>query len=323
MLNFALIGASGYIAPRHLHAIADTGNQLVAAIDPHDSVGILDSFFPDARFFTEIERFDRFLEKMRIAKEDRRVDVVSVCSPNYLHDAHCRLGLRVGANVICEKPLVLNPWNLDQLQQIEQEHEGKINNVLQLRLHPSLLELKKQLVNSQNKTKHDVVITYITPRGAWYDISWKGSPEKSGGIATNIGIHLFDMCHWLFGSIQSSAVHYRSPKKSMGFVEFQNANVRWFLSLDRSDLPESGVDGGNPAFRSILIDGEERMFSAGFTDLHTRVYEEILAGRGFGIEEARPSLELVHSIRNATPAKPTIEAHPMYQNLDFEREAVR
>ncbi len=300
MKNFAITGVAGYIAPRHLQAIKDTGNQLVAAVDPNDSVGILDKYFPDVSFFTEFERFDRHLEKLRREKGQEKVDYLAICSPNNLHDAHIRLALRVGANAICEKPLVLNPWNLDALQELEHESSARVYTVLQLRVHPALLELKKKLSNQKSKKKHEVVLTYITSRGLWYYFSWKGMIEKSGGIATNIGIHFFDFLMWLFGDAQSCVLHLKDNKRMSGFIELQNANVKWFLSTDRSDLPTEASEKGAPTFRSISVDGEEIQFSEGFTDLHTRVYEETLKGNGFGIEDARPSIILVQKLRSAS-----------------------
>ena len=309
-LNFAIIGVAGYIAPRHLKAIKETNNRLVAAVDPNDSVGLLDQYSFDVRYFTEIERFDRHLEKLRHGPESERVNYVSICSPNYLHDAHCRLALRVRANVICEKPLVINPWNLDALQEIETEYAGKINTVLQLRLHPKLVELRQKLQASQSTAQHDVVLTYVTARGAWYHTSWKGYIEKSGGIATNIGIHLFDLLMWLFGKAGEIRVHYSDPERMSGYLELERARVRWFLSINHSDLPFTVEPGVHSTYRSIVIDGQEVEFTEGFTDLHTRVYQETLAGRGFGIEDARPSIELVHRIRTSPISSPADDVHP-------------
>jgi len=297
--NFAIIGVGGYIAPRHLRAVRDTGNNLVAAVDPKDSVGILDQFGYDISFFTEIERFDRHLEKLRRGPEENRVQYVSVCSPNYLHDAHCRLAMRVGADVICEKPLVINPWNLDSLIEIEAETGRKVNTVLQLRVHPELLKLREALQSDRSGKQHDVVLTYITSRGIWYHISWKGQPEKSGGVATNIGVHFFDLLLWLFGPAGEVKLYHADNKRMSGFIELENARVRWFLSVDVNDLPVSVLANGKKTFRSIMVDGQEIEFSEGFTDLHTRVYEETLAGRGFGIQDARPSIELTHRIRTS------------------------
>lgn len=307
--NFAVIGVGGYIAPRHLRAIRDTGNRLVAAVDPKDSVGILDQYSFDVKFFTEIERFDRHLEKMRRGPEENRIHYVSVCSPNYLHDAHCRLALRVGADVICEKPLVINPWNFDALAELEVETKHHISTVLQLRVHPELIKLKQALQGAGGK--HDVMLTYITSRGPWYHTSWKGQQDKSGGVATNIGVHFFDLLLWLFGPAGGIKVYHSDNQRMSGFIELENARVRWFLSVDHQDLPFTTKAGGKTTFRSITVDGKEIEFSEGFTDLHTRVYEETLAGRGFGIAEARPSIELTYAIRTA-PISPKDEcAHPL------------
>jgi UDP-N-acetyl-2-amino-2-deoxyglucuronate dehydrogenase len=309
-VNFAVIGVGGYIAPRHLRAIRDTGNRLIAAVDPNDSVGLLDQYSFDVRFFTEIERFDRHLEKLRRGPENERIDFVSICSPNYLHDAHCRLALRVHANAICEKPLVINPWNLDALQEIEEEYEGKINTVLQLRLHPTILDLQTRLNSAASDKKHQVILTYVTARGAWYHTSWKGYPEKSGGIATNIGIHLFDLLLWLFGKPEVSEVYYSDPERMSGYLELEHAQVLWYLSINSQDLPFPVTPGSKSTYRSITINDEEVEFTEGFTDLHTRVYQETLAGRGFGIDDARPSIELVHRIRTAAISTNTNEIHP-------------
>ena len=310
MKNFAITGVAGYIAPRHLQAIKETGNELVAAVDPHDSVGILDKYFPDVSFFTEFERFDRHLEKLRRENKEHKVDYLSICSPNNLHDAHIRLALRVGAHAICEKPLVLNPWNLDALQELERESSSRVFNVLQLRVHPALMELKKKLSGEKSNKKHDVVLSYVTSRGLWYYFSWKGMAEKSGGIATNIGIHFFDFLIWLFGNPQTCILHLKDIKKMSGFIELENANVKWFLSTDRNDLPDEAVKKGDSTFRSITVDGQEVQFSDGFTDLHTRVYEETLKGNGFGIEDARPSIILVQKLRTATVVETKDEIHP-------------
>jgi UDP-N-acetyl-2-amino-2-deoxyglucuronate dehydrogenase len=310
MKNFAVTGVAGYIAPRHLQAIKDTGNQLVAAVDPNDSVGILDKYFPDVSFFTEFERFDRHLEKLRREKNQEKVDYVTICSPNNLHDAHIRLALRVGANAICEKPLVLNPWNLDALQDLEQETTTRVYTILQLRVHPALLELKQKLSKEKSNQKHEVVLSYITSRGLWYYFSWKGMIEKSGGIATNIGIHFFDLLIWLFGDAQSSVLHIKDDKRMSGFMELKNANVKWFLSTDRNDLPKETSKKGLSTFRSITVDGNELQFSDGFTDLHTRVYEETLKGNGFGIEDARPSIVLVRKLRSALAINVLDNIHP-------------
>ncbi len=308
--NFAIIGVAGYVAPRHLKAIQDTGNRLVAAVDPNDSVGVLDHYSFDVRYFNEIERFDRHLEMLRRGPDQERVHYVSICSPNYLHDAHCRLALRVHSNAICEKPLVINPWNLDALEDIEREYNGKINTILQLRLHPAILELHDSLSSSITSHRREVVLTYVTARGAWYHTSWKGYAEKSGGIATNIGIHLFDLLLWLFGSAGEMHVYLADSERMSGSLDLDRAHVRWFLSINPGDLPFSMTPGGRSTYRSIAIDGQEVEFTEGFTDLHTRVYQETLAGRGFGIEDARPSIELVHRIRTAPTEKPKEDIHP-------------
>ena len=306
MENFALIGVGGYVAPRHLKAIRDTGNRLVAAVDPFDSVGILDQYNLDARFFTEFERFDRFLEKLRRRSSERQVSYVSICSPNYLHDAHVRLALRVRAHAICEKPLVISPWNLDQLAELEAEFGRRVCTVLQLRVHPKLVKLREDILKSNPDHQFDVSLTYVTRRGPWYGVSWKGSEEKSGGVAMNIGVHFFDMLMWLFGSVQECQVHLRQKEKMAGFLALERADVRWFLSVDADDLPDGCLEAGKPAFRSITIDGSEVEFSGGFEDLHTRVYEQTLAGDGFGIEDARPSVELVHQIRTCEISSPPL-----------------
>lgn len=306
MKNFAITGVAGFVAPRHLRAIVDTGNRIVAATDPHDSVGLLDRYSFDVRFFTEFERFDRHLEKLRRGPAGERVHYVSICSPNYLHDAHARLALRVGADAICEKPLVIAPWNLDALEELEEETGRRVYTVLQLRLHPVLLALKERL--AADSRHHTVSLTYVTSRGRWYDVSWKGSTERSGGIAVNIGIHLFDLLVWLFGAVRESDVHLAEPCTMAGHLELQRATVRWFLSTDRRVLPEGPAQS---TFRSIVVDDEEIEFSDGFTDLHTRVYEATLGGRGFGIADARGSIELAHRIRTARVAPPRIAPHPM------------
>jgi len=306
--NFAIIGGGGYIAPRHMKAIRDTGNRLVAALDPSDSVGILDSYTYDVAFFTEFERFDRHVDKLRRQGGAQRIHYVSICSPNYLHDAHIRFALRVGADAICEKPLVLNPWNLDALLEVERETGRRVYNILQLRLHPAIIALKDKVARSPKK-KYDIDLSYITSRGRWYFTSWKGSAEKSGGVASNIGVHFFDMLMWIFGAVQHHEVHLSSEQKMAGYLELENANVRWFLSVDRADVPEPARAAGKNTFRSITVDGEEVEFSDGFTDLHTMVYREILAGRGFGLEDARASINLVYGLRNAVPVNGG-HAHP-------------
>ncbi len=313
--NFALTGASGYVAPRHLKAIRDSGNTLVAAVDPHDSVGILDSYFREVRFFTEFERFDRHVEKLRRLDDDKQVHYVSICSPNYLHDAHCRFALRVGADAICEKPLVLNPWNIDALKELEEESGHRIYTILQLRVHPSMIELRNKLREQLSNTRKDVRLTYITSRGLWYLVSWKGQAERSGGLATNIGIHFFDILMWLFGEVKQSEVHFASPTKTGGYIELNNARVQWFLSIDAEDLPPEIKEKGQATYRSITMDGEEMEFSGGFTDLHTVVYKETLAGHGFGLEDARPSIELVHGIRNGNMTGIKEHSHPYVARL--------
>lgn len=310
--NFAMIGAAGYIAPRHLRAIHETGNRLVTATDPHDAVGILDQYFPDSSFFVEFERFDRHLEKLRRKGEDRRVHYVSICSPNYLHDAHIRAALRVHADAICEKPLVLNPWNLDALHVLEQETGNRVRTILQLRHHQTIIDLKKAYSGPPSTHRHQVVLTYITSRGQWYHYSWKGIREKSGGLASNIGIHFFDMLMWIFGTPTGMEVHYDDSYKVGGYLELPNADVRWFLSVDPEDLPEVCKEKGQRTFRSITIDGQEVEFSEGFTDLHTISYRGILEGGGFGLEDARPSIELVQRIRVETPVMNPETAHPAF-----------
>ena len=307
MKRFALIGAAGYIAPRHMIAIKDTGNELVAALEPNDSVGIIDSYFPEADFFTEFERFDRHVDKMR--RNGEGIDFASICSPNYLHDSHMRFALRSGADAICEKPLVLNPWNIDGLLEVEEETERKINTILQLRVHPSIIELRNRIALEQKNHKHEVDLTYITSRGHWYQQSWKGNEKKSGGIATNIGVHFFDMLYFIFGGQQESKVHLNQETRAAGYLEYEHARVRWFLSIDVNDLPDQVRSQGQRTFRSITVDEQEIEFSGGFTDLHTRSYEEILAGRGFSLEENRVAIETVASIRNATLDK-SGERHP-------------
>lgn len=311
--NFALLGAAGYVAPKHMMAIKENGQKLVAALDSSDSVGILDSFSYDVAFFTEFERFDRHSEKLRRMGDDSRLHYVSICTPNYLHDAHIRFALRIGANAICEKPLVLNPWNLDALAEMEAETGNRIFNILQLRVHPSIVALKEK-INAEKeglKKKHEVDLAYITSRGNWYFHSWKGDINKSGGVVTNIGIHFFDMLMWIFGPVGLQEVHYCDEKKMAGFLELENARIRWFLSVDRHDLPEQVKKEAKTTFRSITIDGEEIEFSGGFTDLHTLVYRDILAGRGFGVDDARPSINLVYALRNSKPSPSgTDRIHP-------------
>jgi UDP-N-acetyl-2-amino-2-deoxyglucuronate dehydrogenase len=308
--NFALVGAGGFVAPRHLRAIKENDQNLLAILDPNDSVGVIDSYFPEASFFTEYERFDRHIEKLRREGEEKRVHYVSICSPNYLHDAHIRFALRADANAICEKPLVLNPWNAEALKSLEKETGRRVYTILQLRHHPSIIELKNKIDSAGKGKKHDIVLTYITPRGKWYHYSWKGDVMKSGGIATNIGIHFFDMLTWIFGKSISNTLHYSKKEKAGGLIELENANVKWFLSIDKKDLK-----AGDKTFRSITLDGEEIEFSEGFTDLHTISYREILEGRGFKIEEALPSIEAVFNIRSANPVGLKGEYHPFLKKI--------
>ena len=296
MKNFALIGAAGYIAPMHMKAIKDTGNNLIAALDKHDSVGILDSYFPEADFFTEFERFDRHLEKLK--RQGIKTDYLSVCSPNYLHDSHIRFGLRIGATVICEKPVVLNPWNIDALAEIEKETGNQVFTILQLRLHPAIIALKEKVDASTTGKKHKVELQYITSRGHWYHTSWKGDIAKSGGIATNIGVHFFDMLMWIFGDVVENNVTTHSVQTASGHLELEKATVNWSLSIDANNLPEEAKASGKRTYRVLSIDGENFEFSDGFTELHTQSYAKIIAGRGFPISETRKAIELVHQIRN-------------------------
>ncbi|HLO74951.1 MAG TPA: Gfo/Idh/MocA family oxidoreductase [Magnetospirillum sp.] len=308
MTRFALIGAAGFIAPRHMKAIKDTGNQLVAALDPNDSVGIIDSYFPDADFFIEFERFDRHVDKLR--RRGQPVDYMSICSPNYLHDAHIRFSLRNHAHAICEKPLVLNPWNIDALAEIEKESGHRLYNILQLRLHPAICELRRKIAAAPKDKIFDVDLTYLTSRGHWYHTSWKGEVNKSGGIATNIGVHFFDMLAWVFGQRKASTVHIHQAKTAAGYLEYERARVRWFLSIDADNLPPEAVAAGKRTYRSILIENQELEFSEGFTDLHTVSYQHILSGGGFGLDDARASIEAVYDIRNATPQGLVGDYHP-------------
>ncbi len=313
MKNFALIGAAGYVAPRHMKAIKDTGNTLIAALDPNDSVGIIDSYFPDADFFTEFERFDRHIDRKR--RDGVPTDYVSIASPNYLHDSHIRFALRSGADAICEKPIVLNPHNIDLLVEDEKEYGKKVNTILQLRLHPSIIQLKEEVEAAPKDKKYEVDLTYITSRGHWYDVSWKGDVRKAGGVATNVGVHFYDMLHYIFGGIQDNIVHYSEPAKAAGYLEYEHARVRWFLSVDANDLPEAVAVTGQRTYRSITVSGEEIEFSGGFTDLHTRSFEEILAGRGFGLEDNRVAIEIVSEIRNATPLGAVGNFHPFLKKI--------
>lgn len=314
MKKFALIGAGGYIAPRHLKAIKDTGNVLVAALDKNDSVGILDTYFPDADFFTEFERFDRHLEMLR-RHPGSGVDYVSICSPNYLHDAHVRFALRIGADAICEKPLVLNPWNVVALEEAEKETGKSINTILQLRLHPAVVLLKERIEKSPADKTFDIDLTYITARGHWYMVSWKGDTSKSGGIATNIGIHFFDMLSWIFGTVRKNIVHLYEPRKAGGYLELERARVRWFLSIDSKDLPVDPQHSKRMTYRSVTVDGKEIEFSDGFGDLHTESYRQILAGKGFRPMDVLNSVIIASDIRNAKPAGLEGDYHPMLKKI--------
>lgn len=311
--NFGIIGVAGYIAVRHLHAIKETGNNLLASLDRFDSVGRIDSYFPESDFFVEFERFDRHFDKMK--RTGTKIDYVSICSPNYLHDSHIRFALRHRADAICEKPIVLNPWNIDALQEIEKETGRNIYTVLQLRLHPKIIELRDKIKKGPEGKIYDIDMSYVTSRGNWYNISWKGDMQKSGGVATNIGIHFFDMLSWIFGNSRSNIVHLSEKNKAAGYLELEKARVRWFLSLDYNDIPGDAKMAGKRTFRSITVDGQEIEFSEGFTDLHTQTYREILAGRGFGINEARQSVETVYTIRNAKPSGLHGDYHPILKTL--------
>lgn len=309
MKNFVLIGAAGYIAPRHLKAIKDTGNKLVAALDKFDSVGIMDSFFPDASFFVEFERFDRHLEKLKRAGES--IDYLSICSPNYLHDSHIRFGLRQGVSVICEKPLVLNPWNVEALSEIQEETGSETYNILQLRLHPDIIKLREQVMSADPNKTYDIDLTYITSRGNWYYTSWKGDIHKSGGIATNIGIHFFDMLIWIFGDVKDNIIHLHQHDRAAGLLILEKARVRWFLSINENMLPAEVSAKNQSTYRSIKIAGNEIEFSDGFKDLHTKSYQQILDGHGFKLIEALPSIELVHTIRTTVPVGVKGDYHPL------------
>lgn len=312
MKNFALIGIAGYIAPRHLQAIRDTNNNLVAALDKFDTVGILDSYFPSTDFFTEFERFDRHLDKQR--RQGNKIDYVSICTPNYLHDSHIRFAMRHQADAICEKPLVLSPWNIDALAEIEKETGKKVHTILQLRLHPSIIALKKEVEESPKEKTFDVDLTYITSRGHWYKTSWKGDESKSGGVATNIGIHFFDMLAWVFGSVKSNTVHLMNADSAAGVLTLEKATVRWFLSIDYNNIPDELKAKGKRTYRSLTMEGKEIEFSDGFTDLHTKSYEHILSGSGFGLKEARPSIQTAYEIRNQPITPLQGDFHPMLKN---------
>jgi UDP-N-acetyl-2-amino-2-deoxyglucuronate dehydrogenase len=311
--NFGLIGVAGYIAVRHLKAIKDTGNNLLASLDKFDSVGLLDSYFPKSDFFVEFERFDRHFDKLK--RTGTKIDYVSICSPNYLHDSHIRFALRHQADAICEKPIVLNPWNIDALQEIEKETGRKIYTVLQLRLHPRIIELREKIKNGPKNKVYDIDLSYITSRGNWYYISWKGDIQKSGGIACNIGIHFFDMLGWIFGEVKNNVVNISEPTKAAGYLDLANARVRWFLSLDYNDIPKETKEKGQRTFRSIIIEGEELEFSEGFTELHTATYREIIAGNGFGLDDARQSVITAYDIRNARPIGLQGNYHPILKKL--------
>jgi UDP-N-acetyl-2-amino-2-deoxyglucuronate dehydrogenase len=311
--NFGIIGVAGYIAVRHLHAIKETGNILLASLDKFDSVGRIDSYFPESDFFVEFERFDRHFDKLK--RTGTSIDYVSICSPNYLHDSHIRFALRHQADAICEKPIVLNPWNVEALQQIENETGKKIYTVLQLRLHPKIIELREKIRNGPKDKIYDIDLTYITSRGNWYSISWKGDQQKSGGIATNIGIHFFDMLGWIFGESKKSVVHLSEHNKAAGFLELERARVRWFLSIDYNDIPAGIKKGGIRTFRSITVDGEELEFSEGFTELHTDTYKEILAGRGFSLKDVRQSVETAYMLRNSKPTGLQGDYHPILKTI--------
>lgn len=317
MKNFALIGAAGYIAPRHMKAIKDTGNNLIAALDPYDGIGIMDSNFPEANFFTEFERFDRFVDKWH-RNSGKKIDYVSICSPNYLHDSHIRFALKHDADAICEKPLVLNPWNIDQLKVIENETGRRVYNILQLRLHPSIIALKEKVLRELEKDPnklYDIDLTYLTSRGKWYFVSWKGDESKSGGIASNIGVHFYDMLCWIFGDVEENIVHVKTADTNAGYFKLKNATVRWFLSVNFNYIPEDVKARGLGTYRSIKVDGEGIEFSGGFTDLHTSSYEEILKGNGFGLDEAYGSINTVSTIRNKVPIGLKGEYHPFCKKV--------
>lgn len=309
MKNFGIIGVGGYIAPRHLKAIKETGNNLIVALDKNDSVGIMDSYFPQCSFYTEYERFDRFVEKIKHTSD--RLDYVSVCTPNYLHDSHIRFGLRAGADVICEKPLVLNPWNIDALQKMEEQTGRKVYNILQLRLHPAIIEWKNMVDNGPKDKVYDVDLTYITSRGLWYYTSWKGDSSKSGGVATNIGVHFYDMLSWIFGSIKENIVHIYEHDRAAGLLLFERARVRYFMSINADTLPKQAVEQGKRTYRKMEMDGKEIEFSDGFTELHTESYKKILAGEGFGLDQAYQSIKIVHDIRNTRPIGLKGDYHPL------------
>jgi UDP-N-acetyl-2-amino-2-deoxyglucuronate dehydrogenase len=314
MKNFALIGASGYIAPRHMRAVKETNNNLVCSLDPFDSVGIIDSYFPNCDFFTEFERFDRHIDMLRRENSSKAIDYVSICSPNYLHDSHIRFALRSGANAICEKPIVLNEWNIEGLMDFEKNHGKNVYTILQLRLHKTIQDLKKKILIEKSKNKYDVDLSYITSRGNWYKYSWKGDINKSGGIATNIGVHFFDMLYYIFGNVENIVLHHSSENKASGFIEYENARVRWFLSLDSNDIPTEIRDQGQRTFRSIKINNEELEFSSGFTELHTEAYNEIIKGNGFSLKENISAISTVSQLRNMKPIGKKGDFHPFLLN---------
>jgi UDP-N-acetyl-2-amino-2-deoxyglucuronate dehydrogenase len=313
MKNFALIGVAGYIAPRHLQAIRDTKNNLVAALDKFDTVGVIDSYFPNADFFTEFERFDRHIDKLK--RNGTTLDYVSICTPNYLHDSHIRFALRHKADAICEKPLVLNPWNVDALREIEKETSKKVFTILQLRLHPSIIALREQVLNGPKDKVYDVDLSYITSRGNWYQISWKGDVSKSGGVATNIGIHFFDMLSWVFGGVKKNIVHQMKEDMAAGYLELERGHVRWMLSINADHLPGDVKAKGKRTFRSLTMEGQEIEFSDGFTELHTMSYQKIIEGKGFGLDDAYPSIQLAHDIRHSEPIGKTGNYHPYLNSL--------
>ena len=319
MKNFGLIGASGYIAPRHMKAIKETNNKLVAALDPYDGIGIMDSHFPEASFFTEFERFDRYVDKCRRNMQNR-IEYMAIATPNYLHDAHIRFALRSGADAICEKPLVLNPHNLNQLKIIEQETGKRVYTILQLRLHPSIIALRKKILNELKQYPekvYDIKLTYLTSRGRWYFISWKGDNYKSGGIASNIGVHFFDMLSWIFGEVQENIVHLKTSDTNAGTLRFKNARVNWFLSVNSKYLPQSVKDQRQVTYRSITINEDEIEFSDGFKDLHTRSYEEMLKGNGFGLDEAFEAVSIVSQIRKMEPIGLLDDHHPFCGKVNY------
>jgi UDP-N-acetyl-2-amino-2-deoxyglucuronate dehydrogenase len=311
--NFGIIGVAGYIAVRHLRAIKDTGNNLLASLDKFDSVGIIDNYFPESDFFVEFERFDRHFEKLK--RNGTKIDYVSICSPNYLHDSHIRFALRHKADAICEKPIVLNPWNVDALQQIEKETGKRVYTILQLRLHSKILELREKIENGPKDKVYNMDLIYITSRGNWYNISWKGDMQKSGGVATNIGVHFFDMLGWIFGKTKTNIVHLSEQNKAAGYLELEKARIRWFLSVDYNDIPETVKKAGKRTYRSMVVDGEEMEFSEGFNELHTSSYRGILAGDGFGLEESRQSVEIAYLIRNAKPVGLQGDYHPILKTI--------